>query len=64
MLGLLGLLIAAAVLESGKPTPELYLLLMESGVSLTLTVGAVMGSFSFTSDYKKGSFSRRVLLFQ
>ncbi|MGR0160213.1 hypothetical protein [Paenarthrobacter nitroguajacolicus] len=64
MLGLLGLLIVAAGLEPQAPTPGLDAVLLKTGLSLTLTGAAVVGSFSFTADYGTGSFTRRVLLFQ
>ena len=64
MLGLLGLLIVAASLESQAPTPGLDRVLRKTGLSLMLTGAAVVGAFSFTADYRAGSFNRRVLLFQ
>ena len=64
ILGLLGLLIVAASLESPAPTPGLDRVLRKTGLSLMLTGAAVVGAFSFTADYRAGSFNRRVLLFQ
>ncbi len=64
VLGILGLFIAAAVLDPGAPTQGLDLLLLEPALSLVLTAGALVGSFSFTSDYRDGCLNRRVLLFQ
>ncbi|MFK0039681.1 hypothetical protein ACIQTW_07545 [Paenarthrobacter sp. NPDC090517] len=64
VLGLLGLVIVAASLESQAPTPGLDRVLRKTGLSLTLTGAALVGAFSFTADYRRGSFNRRVLLFQ
>ncbi len=64
VLGLLGLFIVAASIESQAPTPSLDRVLRKTGLSLMLTGAAVVGAFSFTADYHAGSFNRRVLLFQ
>ncbi|GAA3284730.1 hypothetical protein [Paenarthrobacter aurescens] len=63
VLGLLGILIGMASLEPQTP-PGFDGVLLEAGLSLMLTAAAVVGSFSFTSDYRAGCFTRRVLLFQ
>lgn len=63
VVGLVGVLIGMARLES-QTSPGMDLVLRQAGMSLMLTVAAVMGSFSFTSDYRAGCFTRRVLLFQ
>lgn len=63
VLGLLGTLVATASLEPQKP-PGIDRVLRQAGMLLMLTVAAVLGSFSFTSDYRSGCFTRRVLLFQ
>ena len=64
VLGLLGLLIVAASLESQAPTPGLDRVLRKTGLSLMLTGASIVGAFSFTADYRTGSLNRRVLLFQ
>jgi hypothetical protein len=62
VLGLVGVLLGMAGLEPQTP-PGIYRVLQQSGMSLMLTAAAVTGSFSFTSDYRSGCFTRRVLLF-
>ncbi|MEV7606783.1 hypothetical protein AB0N65_15235 [Paenarthrobacter sp. NPDC089322] len=64
MLGFLGLLVAAVITDSDVPSQNLDRTFLGPGLSLMLTVAAVVGSFAFTSDYRAGAFSRRVLLFQ
>ena len=63
VLGLVGVLLGMASLELQKP-PGIDRVLRQAGLSLMLTAAAVTGSFSFTSDYRTGCFTRRVLLFQ
>lgn len=64
-LGLTGMLFVAATHDAtAAGSPELPALLLEAVTSLVLTVSAVFGAFSFTADYRAGSFNRRVLLFQ
>ncbi|MEQ4567495.1 hypothetical protein [Paenarthrobacter sp. CAP02] len=63
-LGLTGMLLVAGTSEAGADSPGLSALLLEAVIPLVLTVSAVFGSFSFTADYRAGSFNRRVLLFQ
>ncbi|ASN21621.1 hypothetical protein [Arthrobacter sp. YN] len=64
VLGFMALVFVAALLESGPYTEGFDEPLVEAGLTLTLTVAAVVGSFAFTADYRNGSFNRRVLLFQ
>ncbi|MBT2586664.1 hypothetical protein [Arthrobacter sp. ISL-95] len=63
VLGLVGILIGMAMLEPQMPS-GIDRVLLQAGMSLMLTAAAVAGSFSFTSDYRAGCFTRRVLLFQ
>lgn len=63
VLGLVGVLLGMASLELQKPS-GIDRALRQAGLSLMLTAAAVTGSFSFTSDYRTGCFTRRVLLFQ
>ena len=64
VIGLLGTLLLAANLEptTGGPSPEGPF--REAGLSLMLTGAGVMGSCSFTADFRAGCLTRRVLLFQ
>ncbi|MEO3941704.1 hypothetical protein V3C41_11555 [Paenarthrobacter nicotinovorans] len=64
VLGFMALMVLAAALEAGPTLASLGGPLMEAGLTLTLTGSAVVGSFAFTADFRTGSFSRRVLLFQ
>jgi hypothetical protein len=63
VLGLVGILMGMTSLEPQAP-PGIDHVLLQAGTSLMLTAAAVTGSFSFTSDYRAGCFTRRVLLFQ
>ncbi len=63
VLGLVGVLICMTSLEAQTP-PGIDRILRQACMSLMLTAAAVTGSFSFTSDYRTGCFTRRVLLFQ
>ena len=63
VLGLVGVLIGMASLEPQTPA-GIDRVLLQAGMSLTLTAAAVTGSFSFTSDYRAGCHTRRVLLFR
>lgn len=62
VLGLVGILLGMASLEPQTP-PGIDRVFQQAGLSLMLTAAAVTGSFSFTSDYRAGCFTRRVLLF-
>lgn len=66
--GLIGALVAAAAIGSkgdgGQAMTGMDRTLLEAGLSLMLTAAAVVGSFSFTSDFDKRSFHRRILMFQ
>ncbi|WP_026546981.1 membrane protein [Paenarthrobacter nicotinovorans] len=64
VLGFMALMVLAAALEAGPTLASLGGPLMEAGLTLTLTGSAVVGSFAFTADFRTGSFSRRVLMFQ
>ncbi|MGO4145252.1 hypothetical protein AB4Y77_09230 [Paenarthrobacter sp. YAF11_1] len=64
VLGFMALVAVAAALEPDSSMVGSDGLLVEAGLTLTLTAAAVVGSFAFTADYRNGSFSRRVLLFQ
>jgi len=64
VLGLAGMLLVAATDGARAETPGMFTAVLEAVTSLVLTVSAVAGSFSFTSDYRAGSLNRRVLLFQ
>jgi hypothetical protein len=66
--GLIGALVVAAAIgsteEGGNATTGVARILFEAGLSLMLTAAAVVGSFSFTSDFNTRSFHRRILMFQ
>lgn len=66
--GLIGALVAAAATSSkgdgGQAMTGMDRTLLEAGLSLMLTAAAVVGSLSFTSDFDKRSFHRRILMFQ
>ncbi|MNI58800.1 ABC-2 family transporter protein [compost metagenome] len=62
VVGLIAVLLGMAGLES--PTSPGIEVLRQASMSLMLTGAAVMGSFAFTSDYRAGCFTRRVLDFQ
>ncbi|MGO4588011.1 hypothetical protein [Paenarthrobacter sp. 2TAF44] len=64
VIGLLATLVVAAILESTTPPPDLEGVLRGAGLSLMLAGAGVMGSFSFTADFRAGCLTRRVLLFQ
>ena len=64
VLGFMALVAVAANLDTKSSLEGSDGLLVEAGLTLTLTAAAVVGSFAFTADYRTGSFSRRVLLFQ
>lgn len=63
VIGLLVALLVTARLESTTP-PGLEGVFRGAGLSLMLTGAGVMGSFSFTADFRAGCLTRRVLLFQ
>lgn len=63
VLGLVAIPLGMASVEPQKP-PGIDHALLQAGMSLMLTAAAVTGSFSFTSDYRAGCLTRRVLLFQ
>lgn len=50
--------------EGGDAMPGVDRILLKAGLSLMLTAGAMVGSFSFTSDFNTRSFHRRILMFQ
>ncbi len=62
VIGLVGVLIGMTRLEPQTP-PGIDGVLRQASLSLMLTAAAVTGSFSFTSDYRTGCFTRRALLF-
>lgn len=66
--GLIGAFVVAAAIgskeEGGNAMPGIDRILLAAGLSLMLTAGAVVGSFSFTSDFNTRSFHRRILMFQ
>ncbi|AFR30481.1 membrane protein [Arthrobacter sp. Rue61a] len=62
VVGLIAVLLGMAGLES--PTSPGIEVLRQASMSLMLTGAAVVGSFAFTSDYRAGCFTRRVLHFQ
>ncbi|GAA4025089.1 hypothetical protein GCM10023063_01720 [Arthrobacter methylotrophus] len=66
--GLIGGLVVAAAIgpeeESGHAMTGGDRILLDAGLSLLLTAAAVVGSFSFTSDFNTRSFYRRILVFQ
>jgi hypothetical protein len=66
--GLLGAFVMAAAIGSKEPSgnamPGVDRILLEAGLSLMLTAAAVVGSFSFTSDFHTRSIHRRILMFQ
>lgn len=66
--GLIGALVVAAAIGSkedgGQAMTGVDRTLLEAGLSLMLTAAAVVGSFSFTSDFDTRSFHRRILMFQ
>ncbi len=64
VIGLLGTLLVTASLESTTAPPGLEGVLRGAGLSLMLTSAGVMGSCSFTADFRAGCLTRRVLLFQ
>lgn len=66
--GLIGAFVVAAAIGSredgGTTIPSDDRVLLDAGLSLMLTAAAVVGSFSFTSDFNTRSFHRRILVFQ
>lgn len=64
VLGFMALVFVAAALQPPPSMEGFDEPLVEAGLTLTLTAAAVVGAFAFTSDYRTGCFSRRVLLFQ
>ncbi|MGF6834170.1 hypothetical protein QF015_002352 [Paenarthrobacter sp. TE4293] len=64
VLGFIALVIFAAALEPGSSLAHLDGLLVETGLTLTLTGSAVVGASAFTAGFRTGSLTRRVLLFQ
>lgn len=62
VVGLIAVLLGMAGLQP-QTSPAIEVL-RQTSMSLMLTGAAVVGSFSFTSDYRAGCFTRRVLHFQ
>ena len=64
VIGLLATLLVTASVESTMAPPGFDEVLRGAGLSLMLTGAGVMGSCSFTADFRAGCLTRRVLLFQ